>query len=813
MIFGNNGSISVIAAKNMVGYDIFLTSDFTKEFTNGESVSFYYPPEHPNANQKYQFGLVNGSKTTTPCTMSSEDTRTINSEDQELKLLRDFIYPYQTSLFLGMNQNTSSILPLSDDGMSGGSGYDGFLLKGSVIYGESSGAKRYYAGPFKGYSKEIESVCQGTTAMNIMDGSDCLGWLKGSVYENGYDSKYHDLFSYPDEPKQKVDHRFPYNRFFMQNTPFADLNYSWLNVPNRKNRPIPYNMLGTSNKGTYAALITRKHALVLNSRDVAPENLVFYSLSQGLTSVAVSSSVNTFKEMWDAIGFVNENSNATTLENFNALSAYFNNIKILTLSSELPSDVTPISLYDNYGSDKVLYSMVFDQEGRGHHSAFCPPLTKDSISGTSDIRLDTNNTCNVISESMAFPTALSNTTTAKIMSGDIGSPVITYSDSVPVLMGFLSSYDNVDDAVIGTTTGLEIGSTKLYTFPWGYSYSPISILNLYLGLGGCQANSHQIHERTIDQYPYPNGQNSIVNSDFNSLITTFRSLFGARDIDITDYGEEVDGRVRDAVREMECFGKYWMAMVECNIKMLGAKGCECDRYSQERTACSAIQLYFCADKLCDMMRRVYRDIIRMPLDLECPSVWDKDAWETYKKMGQFVMFTATALGLNNITLCEYYRLVKGGGLDYCNNNTPSIGCNGEATTPILPPSQACDAFMEANCPPPGPQVFHDDFYSRLMGCYLGRYVSSGGEQTEEWHRTTLAECARINCPGGGLNGTDPGCPNISCDELVLAITTGQLPKRCVGKHPITNNKLPLVGPYDDQGPISPVPENCEIPEP
>jgi hypothetical protein len=807
MIFGNNGSISVIAAKNMVGYDIFLTSDFTKKFTNGESVSFYYPPEHPNANQKYQFGLVNGSKTTTPCTMSFEDPRTINSEDQELKLLRDFIYPYQTSLFLGMNQNTASILPLSDDGMSGGSGYDGFLLKGSVIYGESSGAKRYYAGPFKGYSKEIESVCQGTTATNIMDGSDCLGWLKGSVYENGYDSKYHDLFSYPDEPKQKVDHRFPYNQFFMQNTPFADLNYSWLNVPNRKNRPIPYNMLGTSNKGTYTALITRKHALVLNSRDVAPENLVFYSLSQGLTSVAVSSSVNTFKEMWDAIGFVNENSNATTLANFNALSAYFNNIKILTLSSELPSDVTPISLYDNYGSDKVLYSMVFDQEGRGHHSAFCPPLTKDSISGTSDIRLDTNNTCNVISESMAFPTALSNTTTAKIMSGDIGSPVITYSDSVPVLMGFLSSYDSVDDAVIGTTTGLEIGSTKLYTFPWGYSYSPISILNLYLGLGGYQANSHQIRERTIDQYPYPNGQNP--NSDFNSLITTLRrSLDGTRNI--TEYGEKVEGPAREIA---ECYLAYYQKMVECNTKMLSAKACECKGYADERTACGGIQLYFCADKLCEMMRRVYRDLWNRPLDLECPNVWDADAFETYKKMISFILASAP-LSVIGKTPCDFYRQVKNGGLGYCNDNIPSLGCNQQETHPTLPPSQACDAFMEANCPPPGPQVFYDDFYSRLMGCYLGRYISSGGEQTEEWHRTTLAECARINCPGGGLNGTDPGCPNISCDEFVLAITTGQLPKRCVGKHPITNNQLPIIGPTTGlSGSPSPVPENCAIPEP
>ena len=807
MIFGNNGSISVIAAKNMVGYDIFLTSDFTKEFTNGESVSFYYPPEHPNANQKYQFGLVNGSKTTTPCTMSSEDTRTINSEDRELKLLRDFIYPYQTSLFLGMNQNTSSILPLSDDGMSGGSGYDGFLLKGSVIYGESSGAKRYYAGPFKGYSKEIESVCQGTTAMNIMDGSDCLGWLKGSVYENGYDSKYHDLFSYPDEPKQKVDHRFPYNRFFMQNTPFADLNYSWLNVPNRKNRPIPYNMLGTSNKGTYAALITRKHALVLNSRDVAPENLVFYSLSQGLTSVAVSSSVNTFKEMWDAIGFVNENSNATTLENFNALSAYFNNIKILTLSSELPSDVTPISLYDNYGSDKVLYSMVFDQEGRGHHSAFCPPLTKDSISGTSDIRLDTNNTCNVISESMAFPTALSNTTTAKIMDGDIGSPVITYSDSVPVLMGFLSSYDNVDDAVIGTTTGLEIGSTKLYTFPWGYSYSPISILNLYLGLGGYQANSHQIHERTIDQYPYPNGQNfNNSNLDFNSFIATFRSLAGTEDI--TDYGEEVEGPARQVA---ECGMGYYLKMAECNARMVGWKGCECNRYGEEDGACAAIQLYFCANKLCEIMRRVYRDLWARPLDLECPNVWDKDAWETYKKMGEAI-FYLSPLSFIGKTPCEFYRQVKNGGLDYCNDNTPSVGCDGVVTTPILPPSQACDEYMESICPPPGPQVFHDDFYNRWFGCYMGRYISSGGNMTEEQLREVSGECARIHCPGGGLNGTDPGCPNISCDELVRMFTYGEVPKRCVGK-PVTNNKLPLIGPYDDQGPISPVPENCAIPEP
>jgi len=494
MIFGNNGSISVIAAKNMVGYDIFLTSDFTKEFTNGESVSFYYPPEHPNANQKYQFGLVNGSKTTTPCTMSSEDTRTINSEDRELKLLRDFIYPYQTSLFLGMNQNTSSILPLSDDGMSGGSGYDGFLLKGSVIYGESSGAKRYYAGPFKGYSKEIESVCQGTTAMNIMDGSDCLGWLKGSVYENGYDPKYHDLFSYSDEPKQKVDHRNPYNQFFMHDTPFADINYAWLNVPNRKNRPIPYNMLGTSNKGTYAALITPKHALVLNSRDVAPENLVFYSESQGLTSVAVSSSVNTFKQMWDAIGFVNENTNATTLQNFNALSTHFDGIKILTLASELPSDVTPVKLYDNYGSNSVFYSLLFDQEGRGHHSAFCPPLTKDSVVGTAEIRLDTNNICNTTSESMQFPTAPITTPTSKVMGGDIGSPVVTYNNYASVLMGFLSGYNHTDDKVSGTMIGFGIGSSKMYEFSWGYSHSPMNILNMYLALSGYQATAHQIVE-------------------------------------------------------------------------------------------------------------------------------------------------------------------------------------------------------------------------------------------------------------------------------------------------------------------------------
>jgi len=494
MIFGNNGSISVIAAKNMVGYDIFLTSDFTKEFRNGESVSFYYPPEHPNANQKYQFGLVNGSKTTTPCTMSSEDPRTINSEDEELKLLRDFVYPYQTSLVLGMNQNTSSILPLSDDGMSGGSGYDGFLLKGSVIYGESSGAKRYYAGPFKGYSKEIESVCQGTTAMNIIDGSDCLGWLKGSVYENGYDPKYHDLFSYSDEPKQKVDHRNPYNQFFMHDTPFADINYAWLNVPNRKNRPIPYNMLGTSNKGTYAALITRKHALVLNSRDVAPENLVFYSESQGLTSVAVSSSVNTFKQMWDAIGFVNENTNATTLQNFNALSTHFDGIKILTLASELPSDVTPVKLYDNYGSNSVFYSLLFDQEGRGHHSAFCPPLTKDSVVGTAEIRLDTNNICNATSESMQFPTAPITTPTSKVVGGDIGSPVVTYNNYASVLMGFLSGYNHTDDKVSGNVIGFGIGSSKMYEFSWGYSFSPMNILNMYLALSGYQATAHQIVE-------------------------------------------------------------------------------------------------------------------------------------------------------------------------------------------------------------------------------------------------------------------------------------------------------------------------------
>jgi hypothetical protein len=334
-----------------------------------------------------------------------------------------------------------------------------------------------------------------------------------------------------------------------------------------------------------------------------------------------------------------------------------------------------------------------------------------------------------------------------------------------------------------------------------------------LGLGGCQANSHQIHERTIDQYPYPNGQNfNNSNLDFNSFIATFRSLAGTEDI--TDYGEEVEGPARQI---SECYMGYYQKMVECNTRMLGWKGCECNRYSEEGGACAAIQLYFCANKLCEIMRRVYRDLWARPLDLECPSVWDKDAWQTYKKMGEAI-FGLSPLSFIGKTPCEFYRQVKNGGLDYCNDNTPSVSCDGVVTTPTLPPSEACDAYMEKYCPPPGPQVFHDDWFSRWFGCWMGRYISSGGNMTDEDRQRIVEECFDIHnpCPtwggGGDVITTDTGCPTLTCDEIKRILVHGEVPKRCVGK-PFTNNKLPLVGPYDDQGPISPVPENCEIPEP
>jgi len=42
--------------------------------------------------------------------------------------------------------------------------------------------------------------------------------------------------------------------------------------------------------------------------------------------------------------------------------------------------------------------------------------------------------------------------------------------------------------------GFGIGSSKMYEFSWGYSHSPMNILNMYLALSGYQATAHQIVE-------------------------------------------------------------------------------------------------------------------------------------------------------------------------------------------------------------------------------------------------------------------------------------------------------------------------------
>ena len=94
-----------------------------------------------------------------------------------------------------------------------------------------------------------------------------------------------------------------------------------------------------------------------------------------------------------------------------------------------------------------------------------------------------------------------------------------------------------------------------------------------------------------------------------------------------------------------------------------------------------------------------------------------------------------------------------------------------------------------------------------MGCVFGRMIShpGGGRPEGEQFQQMVVDCVRAHCPPGGFNGgTDPGCPSITCEELVIAFTTGKKPERCVGGFPVTNNQLPLISPYspDLTGPIN-----------
>jgi len=514
MIFGNDCRATVIAAGNMMGYDIFTGSDFVKPFVEGEQLQLLYPPDHGNSGSNYLFDSHLGS--TVFGIFSGERGRQTlyYPETENLVVNPDEPFPYQTEMdIVSLPTFNSGLRPITDRDITADNGIDAFPLKGSIIVGAVSGAKRFYAGPFKGFTKEIECICEGATAVNLIDGTDCKGNLKGSYYESGFDPALHNLFNYSDQPRTIVDINTPFNEFFMANTPYEELDYTWINVRNRFKRPVPYSMLSNNDKGVSAVLITQQHAIVSAEADIDNENLRFYAGASGFITPSISSSVTTFKQMWDAIGFVNENSSAETLARFNELKSYFDDIKIIKFASALPNTVRPIELLDIHTSDPIFYAIAIGQEARGHHGSFCPPLNGSTFdpSVLPTLLFKGSDACSHMPSSTMHQMEQT-IRTISVVRGDNGSPVITYYRGDPVFVGLVTGagYTYYSDpskrVAFASLRGTGIGSTKPVTFPWGVSWSAFTFLNQYLSISGMAATNKQLIRESTDTnttYPYP----------------------------------------------------------------------------------------------------------------------------------------------------------------------------------------------------------------------------------------------------------------------------------------------------------------------
>jgi hypothetical protein len=526
MIVGHNREFYIIGASNLPGYDPYLTADFTKAFLVGEDVTVFYPPEHPQANSQYEFDSLNSLSA--PFTFIGEQARIVLNQEGSILIHKpDYVMPYQTNLVLKMKNDTNSPFPLNDAGYSGGSGFDAFFIKGSVFKGVQSGARRYYSGPFKGYTKESECVCEGTTATNELDRSDCRGWLKGSIYEIDYDPNFKELFNYVGEPKENVDHRQPFNDEFLTGTPFDSIDYTWCNIPYRQKRPVPYNKL-SDNKGNYAVLIGKKHALISSTTDIDTDNLRFYSESQGLTTAQVAHVINSFQELWDACGFIPLGNNQTSLASYAGMSSHFDGIKMVKFTKELPSDIAPVSLYDPVESDPIYYALALGQDGRGHVGVFCPPLAGENTTGKATITFTKDNECNSfpqplviggdccgtdcknnprITRSLLLDGLFTDYSVGAVLAGDMGGPVITYWNDRPVFLGFMKEKGYEQNAY-AKMIGVGLGSSKKYEFHWGTSFGLIDLLNLYMALTGNDFLNTPIKtKRNIseEKYPYPIG--------------------------------------------------------------------------------------------------------------------------------------------------------------------------------------------------------------------------------------------------------------------------------------------------------------------
>ena len=217
--------------------------------------------------------------------------------------------------------------------------------------------------------------------------------------------------------------------------------------------------------------------------------------------------------MWDAIGFINENSSAETLAKFNEMAAYFDDIKIITFASNLPSDITPIELIDPYTSSPVFYGLAIGQEARGHHGTFCPPFDGSTFSPTSlpTLLFKGSDACTNMPSTQLQQMENTMRTTA-VVRGDNGSPVITYYRGKAVFIGLVTGagYTYYSDptklTAFASLRGTGIGSSKPITFPWGATWTPFSFLNQYLSLSGVSAKSVSLTRSSTDTnqtYPYP----------------------------------------------------------------------------------------------------------------------------------------------------------------------------------------------------------------------------------------------------------------------------------------------------------------------
>jgi len=792
MIFGDGSKATIITASAMIGYDAFTDSDFTKSFEGGESLEVLYPPDHPSSGSKYLFDSSLGS-TVMGIIQNQRERKTAYFPEGK----GDVAYPYQGEIDIIYTPTLNSgIRPLTDRGVTADNGVDAFLLKGSIIRGTVSGAKRFYAGPFKRFTKEIEGVCQGATAVNLMDGSDCAGYLKGSFYEHGFNPAVHNLFNYADRPNTVIDVNAPFNLSFMEGTPYHRLGYNWINTRNRFKRPIPYSMLSGTGKGVSAVVISKRHAIVSADADIDSQNLRFYSGITGFVVPTVTATASTFKQMWDAIGFINENSSSETLAKFNEMKPYFDGIKILTFSQDLPDDIQPIWLMDTNTSDPLFYSLAIGQEARGHHGTFCPPIKSSTFDPTSppSLLFGSSQECS----SMPSPSdhSMPNTPrTIAIARGDIGSPVITYHYYVPIFVGLISEVSFADDqnqnnrSVSAKICGTGMGSSKPIQFPWGATFTPFSFLNAYLSIGGGSANTTQLRRTnfaTNETYPYPP-------IDFESG-PSYRSTR----IDVLTEGTRIfEGTSEIEEREIiiddytQCVAYITFMQTKMMVVVSRKLLCGCSIENP------GIDTYFCINGLCDWLRSLLKQL-GMPTNFPCPTsfidilrIADTD-WELVKKkLAALALYFFTLFmtrGPASIDPCEVYKQFNDEFFKKWVDPVKGMNCQ----NPIIPPfddafpepiSDKCKKIMEEACrgyqtPPidPGQEMIDDTF-----ACFLLWQVEHPNASEQE-AKMAFAECARQACLNNIGNGTIPGtggvglhdtyqCP-LTCEGLYRALAYG-----------------------------------------